>query len=274
MLDMFRRLELKYTEYERLFAHARARGLIPLSTPADLGAVEMLEQIATPAYKVGSDDLVYTDFLRAVARQGKPVILSTGMAGAADIERAVAAVQGEGNDQLVVLHCVSLYPTPEDKVNLRRIRTLQSMFDAPIGFSDHSAGITAALGAVALGACIVEKHFTLDRGMSGPDHRFSADPAELAALVREIRRLEDHLGNGRFALSAEEEEMARLAHRSIVFAQDLPAGTVLAKGHLAYRRPGTGLMPYEVHRLIGGRLTAAVRAGALALPDMVEPGHG
>ncbi len=182
MLAMFQRLEFKREEFAGLFEHARKRGLIPLSTPTDRGAVDLLDGLGAQAFKVGSDDLVYSPFLEYVAAKGKPVIISTGMADAADVDRAVAAIQGAGNDRIVILHCVSLYPTPEDKVNLRKIETLRGLHpEAVIGFSDHSQGATACLGAVALGACVLEKHFTLDKNLPGPDHWFSADPPNWAS---------------------------------------------------------------------------------------------
>lgn len=263
MLEMFQRLELKRDAFAKLFERARTRGLIPLSTPTDRAAADLLEQLDTPAYKIGSDDLVYSPFLEYVAGKGKPVIISTGMAEVGDVERAVRVIQSAGNDQIIILHCVSLYPTPEEEVNLRKIQTLQAQYGACIGFSDHSWGITAALGAVALEACIVEKHFTLDRNMPGPDHRFSANPKELSTLVREVRRLEKNMGSGRFCLSPEEQEMAALAHRSIVLNQDLNAGEKITPDHLAYRRPGTGLMPYETSRVIGKRARRGLSEGTI-----------
>lgn len=270
MLAMFQRLELKYNDFSRLFTRARERGLLALSTPTDRRAVDLLEDLGVGAYKIGSDDLVYTPFLRYVARKGKPIIISTGMADAADVERAVTAIQDEGNDQIIVLHCVSLYPTPPAQVNLRKIQALQAMYDCPIGFSDHSFGTVAALGAVALGACVVEKHFTLDRDMPGPDHRFSADPAELAELTSSIRALEQNLGGGRFAISAAEREMAALARRSIVLTRDLAAGSVLSEADLAFQRPGTGMLPYRLDEVLGRRLRANTQGGTLLAPAMLE----
>lgn len=270
MLDMFRRLELKREEFAGLFAHVRERSLIPLSTPTDRAAADLLDDLGAGAFKIGSDDLVYTPFLRYVAGKGKPMIISTGMAGLGDVERAIDAIQQTGNDRIVVLHCVSLYPTPDDEVNLRNIGALQAQYDLPVGFSDHTFGITAALGAVALGACVIEKHFTLDRNMPGPDHRFSADPEELAALVREVRRLEKNLGSVRFRLSPKEQEMAALCHRSIVAARDLPAGHVITEGDLAFRRPGTGLKPYEMDKVVGRRCRAPIGAGTLLDLNLLE----
>lgn len=270
MLEMFRRLELKREEFAKLFAHARERNLIPLSTGTDRAAIDLLDSLGCGAFKIGSDDLVYTPFLDYVARKGRPVILSTGMAEAADVARAVNAVAGAGNRQLVLLHCVSLYPTPDDSVNLNKMQTLRAAYGCPVGFSDHSFGITAALGAVALGAAALEKHFTLDRGMPGPDHRFSADPAELTAFVRETRRLERSLGDARLVPAPGEAEMALLAHRSIVARVDLAEGHVLSEDDLAFRRPGTGLKAYEMDRLLGRRLRCAVPANTQLAFEMFD----
>lgn len=156
-------------------------------------------------------------------------------------------------------------------MNLRKIQTLQSKFDdLTIGFSDHSQGVTAALGAVTLGACVIEKHFTLDRDLPGPDHHFSADPHELTALVREVRRLERGLGSSAFELSPAEREMAELCHRSIVIARDLPAGHIIDEADLAYRRPGTGLMPYDTDKVIGRRCRTNLAAGLVVRLEMLE----
>jgi len=272
MLEMFRRLELKREDFARLFTHARKRGLIPLSTPTDREAVDLLDELGAEAFKIGSDDLVYTPFLEYVGRKQKPVILSTGMARGFDIDRALRAITGEGNDNIILLHCVSLYPTPEEALNLRRIQTLGAVFDFPIGFSDHSSGTTACIGAVALGACVLEKHFTLNKDMAGPDHWFSADPNELASLVREVRRLERALGGGALKPSVSEQEMARLCRRSIVAGRDLPKGHCLSESDLAYQRPGTGLPPYDRDRVLGRRTMAAIPKGTILKGYQLEAG--
>lgn len=276
MLGMFKRLELRREEFAKLFAHARQRGLVPMSTPTDRAAVDLLEGLGVDAYKIGSDDLVYTPFLDYVARKGKPVIISTGMAAIGDVDRGVRAIEAAGNDQVAILHCISLYPTPDEDVNLSRIPALKTLFpDKTVGFSDHTWGITAALGAVALGATIVEKHFTLSNDMPGPDHRFSADPEQLGGLVREVRKLEAMLGSPRFSLSKAEADMAALCHRSIYAARDLPAGHVLAESDFVYRRPGTGLMPYETDALIGRKLRHGLTQGmALRFDLLAEPDAG
>ena len=270
MLEMFQSLELKPEEFAHLFERTRELGLVPLSTPTDRAAVDLLNDLGAAAFKIGSDDLVYTPLLEYVAAKGRPVILSTGMAETADVERAVTALRGAGNEQIALLHCVSLYPTPDDQVNLRKISALREKFGLAVGFSDHSSVITAALGAVALGGCMIEKHFTLDRDLPGPDHWFSADPQELKKLVSSLRRMEAHLGAGDAALCEGERKMAALAHRSIVAATDLPAGHYISEKDLAFRRPGTGLMPYEMDRVVGRRTRGAVVEGTLLNVDMLE----
>jgi len=263
MLKMFKRLELKREEFKGLFEHARKRNIIPLSTPTDKQAVDLLNDIGARAFKVGSDDLVYKPFLEYMAKKKKPIIISTGMANVADIDRAVNTIIDAGNDQIIILHCISLYPTPDNEVNLRKISTLRSMYDFPIGFSDHSYGITAALGAVVLGACVLEKHFTLDRNMPGPDHWFSSDPEELKNLVKEVRRLELSMGKGRMWPSKAELEMAKLCRRSIVTGKNLLKGYVIQEEDLAYRRPGTGILPYDLNKILGRRTRFDLPAGTI-----------
>ncbi|MCL4818318.1 MAG: N-acetylneuraminate synthase family protein [Vicinamibacteria bacterium] len=274
MLDMFRRLELPRAAHEELFAHARRRGLVPLSTPADVEAVDLLVGLGAGAVKIGSDDLVHAPLLRHVARTGLPVILSSGMAAEADVARAISILRAAGARDVALLHCVSEYPAPAASLNLRKIAAYRERFAIPIGFSDHSDGITGALGAVALGACIVEKHVTLSRDLPGPDHRFSADPAALRALVAGIREMEQALGSPRLVPTPAEAELAALCHRSIVAARDLPAGHVLAEPDLAYRRPATGLKPYQADEVLGRALAAPLARGALVLPASLAAAAG
>lgn len=269
-LTLLKRLELKGSDFSRLFARTRERGLIPLSTPSDNSAVDLLDDLGAGAFKIGSDDLVHIPFLEYVASKGKPVIISTGMADGEDIERAIDALVRAGNEQICILHCVSLYPTPDEDVNLNKIPALAERFPVVIGFSDHSDGIVAGLGAVALGANVVEKHFTLDREMPGPDHRFSADPAELANLVSGIRRLEKSLGDPAIIPANGELEMRRIARRSIVAARDLPAGHVISESDLAYQRPGGGLMPYEKDQVVGRKVQVAIAANEMIVLSQLQ----
>ena len=269
-LDMFQRCEFDWSEFENLFAHVRERGLVPLSTPTDRDAVDFLDGIGVGAFKVGSDDIVYTPFLRYLAKKGKPVIISSGMADARDIRRAVKTIEETGNNQIIVCHCVSEYPVPEEHVNLRKISELRKFLEHPIGYSDHSQGLTAAMGAVALGACYFERHFTLDKGLPGPDHWFAADPEDLKSLVAGIRQIEKNLGAGALHASDEEKKMKLLARRSIVAAVELSADHCIVEGDLAFRRPGTGLMPHEMNKVVGKHTREKVAAGTMLDINMLK----
>lgn len=269
MYAMFKRYEFPYEAMRALVGYARSLGLIAFATPTDVQAMETLVGLGVPAIKVGSDDLVNLSLLRAFAAKGLPMIISTGMARIGEVEDAVEAIHGAGNENLVILHCISLYPTPPEEVHLRRIATLQQAFAVPIGFSDHSWGVTAAIGAIALGAVVIEKHFTLDRNLPGPDHRFSADPAELRALVEGVRAIERNLGSSVFRLSEAEAFMRRECHRSVVAAQPIAAGTVLAREHLTLKRPGSGLPPKTLETLIGRTVKTDIAADQLLAWEMI-----
>jgi len=263
MMEMFKRAEIPYKEFKRFFAHARSRGLIPLSTPTDNEAVDALDEMGVGAFKVGSDDIVHTPFLKYIGKKGKPVIISTGMADTQDIERGISAIHETGNNNIIVLHCVSLYPTPSDKLNLSNITSINEQFPVVVGFSDHSQGCSAAVTAVSLGSSVVEKHFTLDRNMPGPDHWFAANPEELTNLVKAVRSTEIMMGSSKIKPSAEEIEMAKISRRSIVATRELTVGHSLSQDDVSFQRPGTGLMPYQIYSLLGRTITKPVASGEL-----------
>jgi N,N'-diacetyllegionaminate synthase len=259
--DLFSRCELGPAALAELCAHARARGVLFFATPTSARGVDELAALGCELVKNGSDCLGNLPLVRAMASSGMRTVLSTGMATLAEIDEAVRAFRGAGGTQLVLLHCTSSYPTPDAEVNLRRIPALAAAFGAPCGLSDHSAGISAALGAVALGACMIEKHFTLDRVLPGPDQHFSSDPREFSELVRGVRALESQLGESAVGPTAS-ELVARDAFRlSCVAAGELRAGARLAARDLLLRRPGNGLPPSALDFLIGKRLSRDVRAG-------------
>lgn len=265
---MFKRCELPPGAVSELREHCDRRGVIFFSTPTGPEGIEELVQAGAPLLKNGSDYLVHLPLIRAMARTGIPTILSTGMATLAEIDEAVRAFREAGGRDLILLHCTSSYPTPPPEVHLRKLPTLAAAFGCPVGLSDHSEGNVAALGAVALGACMVEKHFTLDKARPGPDHRFSADPAELRALADGIRALETCLGGSVIGPTPSEAAGRRGFRLSCVARRDLPAGHRLAESDLAFRRPGTGLPPAAAGWVVGRRLGADVRAG-----QALQPAH-
>ena len=269
-LDMLRRLELSPDAHRELQSYCHERGIIFLSTPFDDVAVDLLDELGVPAFKISSGDLTNSPLLEHVASKGKPVILSTGMSELSELIEAVSVLNTAGCENPVLLHCVSNYPADAAEVNLRAMQTMRSAFDVPVGFSDHTEGIDVALAAVALGACVIEKHFTLDRTLPGPDHRASLEPAELRELVRSIRRVETALGNGRKVPSASEVETAKVARRSLVAARDIPAGVTLERSMVVMRRPGTGMSPGMLETLLNRRAVREIAAGTLLDEGMFD----
>jgi N-acetylneuraminate synthase len=267
---MIRRLELDEPAHRTLMAHCRDRGILFLSTPFEEASADLLERLGLPAFKLPSGEITNLPFLAHVARKGRPVILSTGMATLEEVEQAMGALEPLGRDRVILLHCVSCYPAQPADANLRAMATLAETFQVPVGFSDHTPGLEVALAAVALGAAVLEKHLTLDRGLPGPDQQASLEPGEFAALVRGVRTVEAALGHGRKEPAPGEREVADVARKSVVAACDLPQGTVLGPAHLAVKRPGTGLPPQWLPALAGRTLRRALPKDALlALEDLL-----
>lgn len=268
-LEMLQRLELSEAGHRELLSHCEGRGVTFLSSPFDEPSADLLSGLGVPALKVPSGELTNLPFLRHAARTGLPLIVSTGMATLAEVEAAVDAVAEGGDPGLVLLHCVSNYPADPADVNLRAMDTLAAAFGVPVGYSDHTEGAAVSLAAVARGACVIEKHFTLDRSLPGPDHQASLEPDELAALVREIRTVERALGDGRKKPTAAEADTARVARKSLVAARDLAAGAVLASADLAVSRPGTGLAPAMREAVVGRTLRSALEAGDVVTREVL-----
>lgn len=268
--DMLRALELSGHAHASLQRRCAERGIVFLSTPFDERSADLLDTLGVPAFKIPSGEVTNTPLLMHVARKGRPLLISTGMATLDDVRHAVDAIRGAGNDRIVLLHCTSAYPAPIDGANLRAMHTLAETFGAPVGYSDHTPGIAVALAATALGACVIEKHLTLDRTLPGPDHQASIEPDEFAALVRGIRAVEAALGDGVKMPSDSERALAAAVRRSLVAARDLAAGERLTPDMVIAKRPGTGLAPAALPQMLGRRLRVAVPADSLLALEMFD----
>ncbi len=274
------RLELAAEWHVSLRDRARERGVLFLSTPFDEERASLLAALGVPAFKVASGDLTHVPLLRRIGSFGRPVLLSTGLATQEEVDVALAAIaDGAGTRErrppVVLLHCVSLYPLQPGDANLRALATLRAHYGCPVGWSDHSPGHTLALGAVALGACVVEKHFTDDRSRPGPDHPFAMEPAEFRDLVSAVRELEAALGDGQKRPQRDEEGERTWARRSVHAARPLGAGAVLEARDLKIVRPALGLPPADFASLLGRRLGRALETDEpLRAGDCAEgPGH-
>ena len=259
-----------YTPWEwhaPIFARAREHGLICFSTPFDETAVDFLEGLNVPAYKIASFENVHLPLIRKVAATGKPLIISTGMATIEELDDAVRAARGAGCNDLVLLKCTSTYPATADNTNIRTIPHLRDLFRCEVGLSDHTMGVGVAVGAVALGATVIEKHFTLRRADGGVDSTFSLEPEEMRSLVVETERAWQSLGTVAYGPSKGEEK-SRVFRRSIYIAQDLKAGDVLTPENLRCVRPGMGLQPKYYEILLGKRVNKDIKKGTSASWEM------
>jgi N-acetylneuraminate synthase/N,N'-diacetyllegionaminate synthase len=260
-LAMLHRLELAPADYGVLKARCEERGLIFLSTPFEEESADLLERLGVVAFKLPSGEVTNLPFLRHVARKGRPIIMSTGMSEMAEVTAAVDAIATAGPAPLALLHCTSAYPADPAESNLRAMATLSAAFKVPVGFSDHTPGSAIAIAATALGAAIIEKHFTLDRTLPGPDHKASLQPSELAAMIAGIRSAELALGDGVKRLQPGETDTARVARKSVVALRDLAAGSIIENDMVGILRPGNGIPPAELDAVWGRRLARAVAAG-------------
>ena len=267
--------ELSFDEFQSLADCASSHGVEFLSTPFDLESATFLNSIVS-GFKISSSDNTFWPLLACVAGFGKPIILSTGLAGEPELRDAIRVIgdafpRACGTGDLALLHCVAQYPVAQDGVNLNRIGSLKDLFGYTVGYSDHTLGVSAAPLAVACGAKIVEKHFTLDKNQSDfRDHQLSADPSEMAALVQEIRRVEVLLGNGSIQPSDTERESLGALRRSIVAARPIKAGTELRLADIKWVRPGGGIFPGNEDSVLGRRLLRDVHQDDMILPEMLE----
>ena len=271
---MLERLELTAAQHQQIKAHCDAIGIEFFSTPFSREAVDLLVGLGVRRLKMSSGELTHRALVEHAARTGLPLLLSTGMATKGEISEAlqwVSSVRGHLRD-VCVLHCTSAYPAPDETLNLAAMLDMAREWKLPVGYSDHSRGIEAALAAVALGASVLEKHLTLDRGLPGPDHSASLQLDEFTRMVQGIRRVSAMLGDGIKAPRPDEMDTARVARRSVVAATDISAGVPITAAMLACRRPGTGIAPRDIERVVGRRPVGALTAGTVLRWDLLDGG--
>lgn len=269
-LEMLKQLELSFDDFRIVKARCDLKGLIFLSTPFDMESADFLHNLGVPAFKIPSGEVVNHPFLEYIARKSRPIIMSTGMCHLGEVDQAVQVVYNTGLKELALLHCVSNYPADPADVNLRAMNTMAAAFQVPVGFSDHTLGTEVALAAVALGASLIEKHFTLDKDQAGPDHQSSLEPVELEKLVRGIRTIEAALGHGRKEPAGSEAAISAVARRSLVASKNIGAGTVLTRDLIAIKRPGNGIPPSMLPYIVGRKARTNIPAESLLTLEMLD----
>ncbi len=268
--EMLKRLELPDQAFAELKTYAESLGLIFMATPFDKSAIDFLYELGVYAYKVGSGDLTNIPYLSHMAKTGIPMIVSTGMSVIEEVMAAKMVIASAGNDQLVFLHCTSNYPCPYEETNLRAMNTLRRETGCLVGYSDHTEGIVVPSTAVAMGAVVIEKHFTTDRNLPGPDHKASLEPEELKEMVRQIRLIETIMGEEEKKPTAAELEVAKVARKSVVALVDIPAHTTITADMLTIKRPGTGISPSKIHTFLGKKTKQYIPAETLLSWDMIQ----
>lgn len=266
---MLKRLELPEAEHEVLFDYARSKGIIPLTSVSEVHSIDVAVNAGAGAFKIASADLTNYPLLRALGKEKKPVLISTGMTTEDEVAEVCSVLKEAGLSDCIFLHCVSLYPTPASEANIARMISLKGLTGSLVGYSDHTHGEDACVLAVAMGACVLEKHFTLDKMLPGPDHAFSADPEDLQRLVERVRHIELLKGSGEIS-PGDKESVSRSAYRpSVTAAENLPEGTILAEKHLCLKWPGGGIHPGKMSELIGKVLNRPVKRNDQILWDML-----
>lgn len=250
-LEMLKKLALTQEDFLELKTYCRQQGIGFLSTPFDLDSIHFLDKLNMDFWKLPSGEITNLPYLLEIARTEKPVVMSTGMCGMEEIGQAVDCLKKAGTPEITLLHCNTEYPTPMEDVNLKAMITMEKEFCLPVGYSDHTRGIEIPVAAAALGACVLEKHFTLDRGMEGPDHQASLEPEELKAMVTAVRNVEEALGSGKKEPSQSEQKNRAVARKSIVAKCRIKKGERFSEENLTVKRPGTGISPMRWPELMG-----------------------
>ena len=249
--QMLKKLELSFEDYNTLNEYCKKQGITFLSTPFDSESVDLLKKLNIPLYKISSGDLTNLPLLDYIARLKKPMIISTGMGTLGEVEKAINTIQNAGNTEITLLHCTSNYPTMYEDVNLKAMNTLKDAFKLPVGYSDHTLGIEVAIAAVAMGAKVIEKHFTTDNTLEGPDHKASLEPAALKQMVLSIRNIEEALGDGVKKCRENEKNTRDVARKSIVASQVIKKGELITIEEVTFKRPGLGISPEFLNMIVG-----------------------
>lgn len=254
--DMLKNLELSYDEFIDLKKYCNKRDIVFVSTPFDFESIDFLNTVDMPFWKIPSGEVTNYPYLVALAKTEKPVVMSTGMCEMSEIEAAINVLRENGTKEIKLLHCNTEYPTPFEDVNLKAMQTMRDAFNLEVGYSDHTKGIEVPIAAVSLGAAVIEKHFTLDRNMEGPDHKASLEPEELAVMVRSIRHIEKAIGTINKTPSPSEKKNITVARKSIVAKVNIKAGDELTEENITVKRPGIGISPMRWNEILG---TKAIR---------------
>jgi N,N'-diacetyllegionaminate synthase len=255
-LDMVKQLQLSYDDFFELNKYCQKKGILFLSTPFDFASIDFLQSIDISMWKIPSGEITNLPYLIKIAQTGKPVILSTGMSTLEEVKVAVEILKHNGSSEITVLHCNTEYPTPYEDVNLKAMLTIQNELGVKVGYSDHTPGIEVPIAAVAMGAVVIEKHFTLDKNMEGPDHKASLEPDEFAAMVKAIRNIEKALGTSEKKPSSSEIKNMVIARKSIIAARDITKGEKFTEDNLTVKRPGNGISPMKWFEILG---TSAIK---------------
>ncbi len=259
MFSVMKDSELPREWVKNLREYADSKNIIFLASPFDREAIDLLDRIDSPAFKWASSETVNLPLLRYAASKQRPMLVSTGMCNSADIYEAVEVICSTGNQNIILLHCTSLYPTEPQQVNLRVMDTLRDSFRLPVGYSDHSLGLIIPIAAVARGACVIEKHITLSRKLKGPDHSYAMEPDELTQMVRSIRKVEQALGSADKRMLSEEKELARRS--SLIAKKDIPKGTIISEDMVIISRPASGIEPRFLSAVIGQKSKKNIKKG-------------
>ena len=268
--DMLKRCQLSRMQHEKLIMHCKDLGIVFISTPFEEKSADLLDELEVPLFKIPSGEITNLPFLNHVAQKKRPMIISTGMSTIGEVDRALQTVRYGGCECIALLHCTSNYPTEVHDVNLKAMQTMNQAFQVPVGYSDHTLGCEIAAASVALGARIVEKHFTMDKTLPGPDHQASLEPDEMVEFIRVIRNVEIALGNGHKEPVESELSTRTMARKSLVFGRSAVANSIVTNEMLEAKRPATGLSPVLLEHVVGRRLICDVEEGTFVSWDMLN----